>query len=106
MQRIQLMERKKYERLLREKEDEKNLRISAEKRNEELSLEISVSMQPLLRQMESLKQSHIQRKKIWENLENDLRTKIRVLEGELNAKSNKINKILTDLEDYKIFESK
>eukprot|EP00483_Globobulimina_turgida_P009048 UN09066 len=106
MQRIQSMERKKYERLQREKEDEKKLRISAEKRNEELSLEISSSTQPLLRQMESLKNSHIQRQKIWENLEKDLRSKIRIFENDLNVKDNKINVILTDLEDYKIIQRK
>merc|ERR1712154_500066 len=102
MQRIQTMENKKYERLLREKDDEKSLRISAEKRNEELSLEISSSTQPLLRQMESLKNSHIQKKKIWENLESELREKIILIEGNLNNKDTKINKILTELEDYKI----
>ena len=106
MQRIQTMSAKKYERLLREKDDEKNLRISAEKRNEELSLEISSSTQPLLRQMESLKNSHIQKKKIWENLESELRKRIRNLENELNNKDAKINKILTDLEDMRIIESK
>merc|ERR1712129_19969 len=62
MQRIQSINAKKIDRLQREKSDEKELRMSAERRNEELSLEISSSTQPLLRQMESLKQSHLQKK--------------------------------------------
>merc|ERR1712232_1358493 len=48
MQRIQSVNAQKYERLQREKNDEKALRISAEQRNEELSLEIGSSTQPLL----------------------------------------------------------
>merc|ERR1712232_1322307 len=48
MQRIQSVNAQKYERLQREKNDEKVLRISAEQRNEELSLEIGSSTQPLL----------------------------------------------------------
>merc|ERR1712130_971576 len=57
-------------------------------------------------QMESLKNSHIQKKKIWENLESELREKIIKIENELNDKDTKINKILTELEDYKIIQSK
>merc|ERR1712228_569148 len=97
MQRIQSIQIKKEKRLQREKSDEKALRISAEQRNEELSLEISSSTQPLLRQMESLKKN---------DLENELRQKLRDLESELNEKEEKINKILTDLEDYKVNQSK
>merc|ERR1712228_738969 len=100
MQRIQSIQIK------REKSDEKALRISAEQRNEELSLEISSSTQPLLRQMESLKKSHLQKKQIWNDLENELRQKLRDLESELNEKEEKINKISTDLEDYKVNQSK
>ena len=106
MQRIESVNSKKYERLQREKWDEKALRISAEQRNEELSLEISSSTQPLLRQMESLKKSHSQKKRIWMNLENELRSKLRDLEAELNEKEEKINKIWTDIEDYKVNQSK
>merc|ERR1712232_218033 len=80
MQRIQSLHAMKIERLEREKCDEKCLRMSAEQRNEELSLEISSSTQPLLRQMESLKNSHSQKKKIWLDLERELRGKVRVLE--------------------------
>merc|ERR1712228_679813 len=106
MQRIQSLQIKKEKRLQREKSDEKALRISAEQRNEELSLEISSSTQPLLRQMESLKKSHLQKKQIWNDLENELRQKLRDLESELNEKEEKINKISTDLEDYKVNQSK
>lgn len=106
MQRIQSLHAMKIERLEKEKCDEKCLRMSAEQRNEELSLEISSSTQPLLRQMESLKNSHSQKKKIWLNLEHELRGKMRNLEMEMNENEANANKILSDMEDCKINESK
>merc|ERR1712154_171118 len=56
--------------------------------------------------MESLKNSHSQKKKIWLNLEHELRGKVRNLEMEMNENEANANKILSDMEDCKINESK
>lgn len=82
------------------------MRMAAEQRNEELSLEISSSTQPLLRQMESLKHSHHQRKGIWERLESELRSRITAMERELNQKEGALNGMMNDLEDAKMARSK
>eukprot|EP01083_Nonionella_stella_P144273 450167_1 len=106
MKRIESRERSKYERVVRERSDEKQLRMAAEKRNEELSLEISFATQPLLRQMESLKSSHGERRKIWNKLENDLRQQIRGLESASNDCESKMNAILSDFDEYKMRQNK
>ena len=106
MVRMRSVHSQREERLQRQCSDEKDLRISAEQRNQELSLEMSSSTQPLLRQMDALKNSQKQRRKIWENLEQDLRAKLLRIETENDENASRMNRIRSELEDAQKKESK
>ncbi|ETO27703.1 hypothetical protein RFI_09429 [Reticulomyxa filosa] len=82
--RLEHRARTKEERLIKERDEEKQMRQLAEQRNEELASEIPSATRPLLRQIESLRAAHSHKEDIWNDLEKSLRKRIRELENEVN----------------------